>query len=224
MNANWLSVPELALHLGISEGRVRQRIADGSLPAESISGRWTIPVASLRAISDVRWNRPLSERMAWAVLRYLVGNAESADIDWLAASERLRARGYANRLRNDADPAPLMRAWFKKRADRQVFRAAKDDVGDLLSDDRVRLSGLALRDSGIVAPGIVEGYVSPQAFLGLVEDYFLVAAEGADANVILHVTIPMVDPATAPVIAADLADYNGPREDGRVEELVHAVR
>lgn len=222
MDPNWLSVSEVAQRLGVSQARVRQRIADGSLAADRISGRWLIPAASVRAVSNVGRSRPLSEPMAWAVLRYLADT--EIDIDWLTASERLRARTYADRLRNDSDPAPIMRAWLKSRANRRLLRAAEGDLAELVADDRIRLSGVMLPDSGLVTQDIVEGYVSPADVESIVDDYFLVSAVGRDANVILHVADARVDPASVAVIAADLAEHNGPREDGRVEELVHGAR
>ena len=70
----------------------------------------------------------------------------------------------------------------------------------------------------VVAPGHVLGYD------GAVNDYFLVPADSGEANVVLHVADALVDPASPAVIAADLAEHNGPREDGRVEELLRGLR
>jgi hypothetical protein len=162
--------------------------------------------------------------MAWAVLRYLEADDPGVDIGWLVASERLRARRYAARLRDDVDPAPLMRAWLNKRAHRRGFRAAGDDLADLAADRRVRQSGLALPLSGMVAVDVLEGYVDPGDVQHLVDDYFLIPDSGVDANVVLHVAKPLVDPASWPVVAADLAEHNRAREDGRVEALVRGSR
>lgn len=222
MNSNLLSVPEAARRIGVSEARVKQRIADGSLAAERVSGRWAIPASALRSATNVRHARPLSGRMAWAVLYYLGPGGDDSALADMVPAERHRARTYANRLRHDDDPASLMRAWFKHRAERSLFRVASDDLDDLRHDARARLAGVSLPDSGVVAPGVVELYASPEDAEELINEYFLVPAAGGDANVVIHIARARIDPASPAVIAADLAEHNGSREDNRVAELVGA--
>lgn len=222
MDMDWLSVPEVAERLGVSERRVQQRIAEGSLPAERISGRWAIPVSAIRTVGNVP-GRPLSSSMAWGVLGYLTAPDEEVEPN-LRASERHAARQSANKLRHEKNPAPLMRAWLKNRGVRRPLRAAPADLPDLLSDERLHLSGLSQPGAGIVAGDIVEAYVNPDDFENVVSDYFLVGAPIGEANLILHVAKPLVNPASPAVIAADLAEHNGPREDGRVKELLRGLR
>jgi len=222
MDVSWLSVPEVAERLGVSERRVQQRIADGSLPAERISGRWIVPASAIRGVSSVP-GRPLGSTMAWGVLGYLTARDYKME-PYLRSSERHAARQYANKLRHERYPAPLMRAWLKKRSERRLLRAAPPDRSDLRNDERMRLSGLSLPEAGIVAGDIVEAYISPNLFDDVVNDYFLVPAASGEANVILHVADALVAPASPAVIAADLAEHNGPREDGRVEELLRGLR
>lgn len=222
MDADWLSVSEAAERLGVTERRVRKRIDEGSLPAERIAGRWAIPASAIREIGNVP-GRPLGETMAWGVLAYL-DTYDFGVTPFLASpSERYAARTYANKLRNEKHPAPLMRAWLKNRGARRLLRAAPADLADLRDDDRLYLSGLSQPAAGIVAGNLVEAYVSPDDLDDLVNDYFLVSASSGEANVIFHRAKPLVDPSSPAVIAADLAEHNGPREDGRVEELMQEL-
>jgi excisionase family DNA binding protein len=222
MDVDWLSVPEAAQRLGVSERRVQQRIAEGSLPAERIAGRWAIPASAIRTVGNVP-GRPLSASMAWGVLGYLTTRDYQVE-PYLRASERRAARQSADRLRHEKHPAPLMRAWLKNRGVRRTLRAAAPDLPDLRSDERLHLSGLSQPGAGIVAGDVVEAYVSPDDFDNVISDYFLVGAPRGEANVILHVAEPLVDPSSPAVIAADLAEHNGPREDGRVNELLRGLR
>jgi excisionase family DNA binding protein len=216
-----LSVPEAARRLGVSEVRVRQRIKDGSLAAERVGGRWVVKASSLSRASGRLHSRPLSQRMSWAVLSVLAGSAPQ-----VSAQERSRAYAYARRLLSAEDPAPLMRAWFSARAERNHYRAAEADVPDLLDDERLVKSGVSAPRSGIVAQGIAEGYVRPDDLDDIIDEYFLLPAHSEAANVVLHVAD--VDPKQAlaglgPLVAADLAEHGGPREWSRVRELVEGM-
>ncbi len=221
-----ISVPEAAQRLGVSEGRVRQRIADGSLPAERVGGRWVIAESSLPAARDRLHARPLSERMSAAVLALL-----DHQVPDVSPQEKSRARKYAKRLMEaDVEAAALMRAWFKERASRRYFRAAEADLAALGQDNRLALSGVSAPQSGIVAQGLVEGYASAADLESLVDDYFLVPGRVADSNVIIHVPngseqSPVRDRVSESkaLLAADLAEHNGPREDARVRELIRSM-
>lgn len=215
-----LSVPEAARRLGISEARVRQRIKDGSIAAERIGGRWVVEGSSLPRVEKHVHSRPLSPKMAWAVLDVLAGKRPD-----VRPEQAVRVRRYAHKIRHAEDPAPLMRAWFKRRADRRHFRVASADIADLSADSRVRLAGLSGPGSGIVAQGLVEFYVDSDHLNDLIDDYFLVSAKQGQANVIVHVGPKhLIDDKNAPaVIAADLADHAGPRESARVREIISAL-
>lgn len=215
-----ISVPEAAERLGVSEGRVRQRINDGSLPADKIGGRWVVHVVGLGAVGDSRVGRPLAPHMAWAVLDVLAGQKPALRYP----AERSRACKYAARLSDAKDPAPLLRSLLRHRGRREVFKAAPADLPDLREDERLRLSGVSA-DEGIVAEGLVEGYVAESDLQALLDDYFLLPAEPGEENIILHVAednrvqswsrrMPKV------VVAADLAEHRGSREDERVRDLV----
>lgn len=210
----FVSVSEAADRLGVSSRRVRQRIENGSLPAERVGNRWAIDASQL-AVSLARVSRPLSPRMAWALLHLL-----ASDEPHVSASEKVRLRSYIRRLADQQDPAALLRAWLSRRAARVLYRAADADLNDIYADSRLLLSGVSAPDSGIVAPGVLEAYVDEGAQPSLVADFFLVPADVRPGNVILHVVEDRPPVASWPLIAADLAEHAGPRESARVAELV----
>lgn len=127
-----MSGPEVAKQLGISERRVRAMIAEGSLPAQRMMGRWVIPanaVASFRAKSA---GRPMAEQSAWSVLRRLAG-----DPDPMPPRLRHRLDGLAG----DAAPAQRLRSWVGNRGEPIHLWAFKPALDGLQDDDRVVLSG-----------------------------------------------------------------------------------
>lgn len=207
-----IGVAEAARRLRVSPQRIQQRIADGSLPASRVGGRWLLDAVDLPAPSV---SRPLSARMAWALVAHLDGSPTG-----VSPAEQVRVRSYAARLRVVDDPAPLLRSWLARRGERLGFRAARPDLPDLRADERLRRSGVSADRSGIVAEDVVEAYVGRGDLADVVEDYFLVPADGGPRNVTLHVIADQVDTVTWPLLAADLAEYDGARERARVRELV----
>ena len=208
-----IGVREAAERLALTPRRVHQRIADGTLPAVRIGSQWAIDPARL-PLAVARPSRPLSPRMAWALLDLLAGGSPA-----VASTERARLHAYAERLRASDDPAALLRAWMARRADRQEFRVAAADLDDLRDDERVHLSGVSAERSFIVS-ATLEAYVATSALADLVDDYFLVPAERQEGNVVLHVVDVVPDTTAWPVLAADLAEHLGSRESARAAELV----
>lgn len=204
-----ISVAEAARQLGVGERRVQQRIADGSLPAERIGGRWAIDERDLLPLQSRRdAGRPISERSAWAVIAASIellhapdGRRAEGASSWLAnlaSSERIRA---GNRLRDLLERNPRaaaevdiarvageLRMLLGNRADRLALRASPRDLADLRHDERLALAGLSSPDSGIAAGDIVEGYIDAAGLDAVVDDYLLEQVQREDdANVILHV-------------------------------------
>ncbi|KAA1425040.1 hypothetical protein FE697_003890 [Mumia zhuanghuii] len=208
-----IGVREAAERLAISPRRVQQRIEDGSLPAIRVGSQWAIDPSRL-PLAAPRRSRPLSPRMAWAMLDLLAGREPT-----VASTERARLRTYAERLQAADDPAALLRAWMVRRADRVEFRVAPADLDDLRDDDRLRRAGTSAEGSFIVSPTL-EAYAVPTDVDGLVDDYFLVPADRQQGNVILHVTTVRPDTSAWPVLATDLAEHLGSRESARANELV----
>jgi excisionase family DNA binding protein len=234
-----VSVVEAAHLLGVSVERVRQRIRNGSLPALKVGNQWGIDPDLLQGASPLH-SRPMSRRMAWAFIEMLGGS--SPDV---SPAERLRLRNRAEALRESEDPAQLLRSWASSRAERRQYAAAAPDLDELRADHRLHLSGLSAADSGVIAGGIVEAYVASGDVPGLVADYFLVEPQDHRGNVVLHVLDDDdkhekhhdhdedrdEDPehvrdelrrlgVSWPLIAIDLSEHSGAREQQRAAELV----
>ncbi|MCC2322620.1 hypothetical protein [Cellulomonas xiejunii] len=72
-------------------------------------------------------------------------------------------------------------------------------------------------------PSDAEGYVSHED-LPVVLRHHLLRPGGSNWNVILHVVDELPpDPVPPLVLAADLADHDGPRELARAEQIIRAV-
>lgn len=101
-----LSVNEAAQALGLSVARLRALAAAGALPAEFVGGRWVfrssaLPAGERRPLRG----RPLSARIAWAVLAALDGRPPPFS---LHREERARVERY--RARPFEELAPRLRA------------------------------------------------------------------------------------------------------------------
>ncbi|WP_067430130.1 helix-turn-helix domain-containing protein [Nocardioides jensenii] len=228
-----ISVPEAAARLGVVAQRVRQRIQDGSLPAERVGGQWIIDEKDLARIADSSApGRPLSERSAWA----LVAAAEDNDalLHSLSAPDRSRARARLRKLAAAQHDDPqeslrLLSVFLRNRAARCCYLAAGRDLNDLRNDPRIRLSGLSHPESGLASGDVVEGYVSVGDLDDVTQDYLLRDMDRDRANVILHVVstdaeeiLPFLSHAwNSLLMAADLSEYDGPRERHRAMEVLN---
>lgn len=205
-----MSLPSAAERLGVDESRVRQRIADGSLRAEKIGGRWLLDEADLVGVGERRGGRPMSRDSAWALIGAAVVREDRAPgLDDPAAAlllrvapvVRSRSRARLEDLLEQVEAGPSaasaedwaartarnLRILLRNRAFRQAYSVSPRDLNDLRADNRLQLSGLSLPESGIAAGGVVEGYVREDDLDILCNDYLLVAAREPDANVLLHV-------------------------------------
>lgn len=226
-----------AKRLGVGVPRIHQRIADGSLRAERIGSQWVVEERSLAPVSESsKPGRRLSERSAWALLAVSQGNEH--DLSSLAPAERSRAKERLRRLLAQStfddglsesqvrDVAIQLRAWLRSRAGRRLFRASPRDLPELRDDSRLALSGLSHGRSGIASGDFVEAYVHVADVEALAEDYLL-SADARDANVVLHVLSPQspeaIDYAAPLLLAADLVEHRGPREEARGVELVRDI-
>lgn len=222
-----ISVPKAAERLGVSERRIQQRIEDGSLPAERIGGRWVIESADLHRLAERSPGRPLSNRMAWSLIRRAAG--ESPSSIGLAPAERSRINKRLAEIAASDNPAPLLRRLLSNRADRLLYRASPRDLPALRADPHLSMSGLSHPDSGMAAADLVEAYVARDHLADLVDRYLLDEAPEHDrdparrANVILHVVDQRVDFAWENarfLVALDLADHFGDREDEAARQIV----
>jgi excisionase family DNA binding protein len=210
-----VSVAEAAKRLGVGVSRIHQRIADGSLRAERIGSQWVVDELSLLRVAERhRPGRPLSARSAWAIIALAEGDEES--LRALAPGERARARSRLAALLTLADDAPKHEQDVRRVA--LVLRA----VPALREDPRWK-SIISPAASGIASTD-VDGYVSSQDLNPLAEEFLLMPADSG-ANVVVHV-LPhgqKAYPGSRLLLAADLAEQRGPREELRAAELLHEV-
>lgn len=227
-----VSVAQAAERLGVSVPRIHQRIADGSLSAERIGSQWVVDERSLLRVQErSKAGRPLSVRSAWAVIAASEGDRDrlrpSGPAAWARARKQLSGllESAAEPVSGEAevrDLAVSLRSLFRNRAQRRQLRAASADLVDLRADERWALI-VDLGASGI-ASADVEGYLGESDVASVLKDYLLVESDN-DANVVLHV-IPDEQypyPDSRLRLAADLAEYRGPREEGRAAELLHEL-
>lgn len=207
-----VGVADAARVMGVSAGRVRRLAAEGRIRARMVGGRWLVDAASLP--SAPRRSRPMSPRMAWALVALSEGNRPG----WVEPQEIYRLRRALERLAVDDEPEMLLRSWIASRGAR--LRLSATDLQMLRSDARVVLSGVSDVHAGLSAAGDVEGYVQTDDAETVIRDHLLTDA-GPRANVVLHIS-PIRPEAPIPVllVAADLADHDGPRELARARALV----
>lgn len=227
-----VSVAEAAKSLGVGVSRIHQRIADGSLQAERIGSQWVVDELSLLRVAERhRPGRPLSARSAWAIIALAEGDEES--LRALAPGERARAKSRLAALLALAGDAPkheqdvrrvasVLRAVLRNRARRELRKAATADLS-ALREDPCWKSIISPAASGIASTD-VDGYVSSQDLKPLAEEFSLMPADGG-ANVVVHVLPPgqKAYPGSRLLLAADLAEQRGPREELRAAELLHEV-
>lgn len=227
-----ISVPEAAARLGVVAQRVRQRIQDGSLPAERVGGQWIIDEKDLARIADSNApGRPLSERSAWA----LVAASDESDVllQSLSAPDRSRARARLRKLAAAQYDDPqeglrLLSVFLRNRAARRCYLVAQRDLNDLRNDPRIRVSGLSHSESGLASGDVVEGYLSVDHLDDVMQDYLLRDVDRDRANVFLHVVssdigeiLPLLGHAwNSLLMAADLSEFDGPRERHRAMEVI----
>jgi len=198
--------------MGVSAVRARQLAREGRLRARRVGGRWLVDAASLP--SAPRRGRPMSVRIAWALVELSAGGAA----EWVEPRESYRLRRALDRLVADDEPEMLLRSWLASRAERQLLSAS--EVDGLRADPRLALSGLSDERSGLSAASNVEAYVRAEDAAAVRRDHLLIDS-GSNANVVLHVSLRVPDrPVPVLLLAADLADHDGPRELARARELI----
>ncbi|MET3919284.1 helix-turn-helix domain-containing protein [Arthrobacter sp. UYEF20] len=221
-----LSPAEAALRLKISARRVRALLEEGRIPAQRVSGRWIIDESDVsRYQPGSPAGRPLSERSAWQLIRHarndLAHGLASHD---LAPVERHRLKQRLNRLQESPDPLSLLRSMLSKRAEKAEFSSSPADLAELREDPRVRPSGVSHPDSGLLSNSELEAYVSRKDFEALVRDWFLVKPRaGQRPNVVLHVAEEVPDKLPSLLVAADLAERPGVREQNSALEIIRRI-
>ncbi|MCU1469613.1 MAG: hypothetical protein JWQ39_762 [Glaciihabitans sp.] len=216
------SVEEYAQWRGISVQRVRELLRSGELPGRRVGARqWEVEETAYKA--RPRLGPPMSPPMAWALIALLGGEDRHPDVPPVRLDRLLRNREYVSAAGKDA-PA-ILSSWLRHRGERLTYRADPRDLPELLADARVMPSGLSDERSGISANDVAEVWLRDFSRLyELIGDYLLLPDE--KGNVVVHRGGLEHTETIAPLglVIADLADWNGPREDSRVIDLLARVR
>lgn len=206
-----VGVTDAAAELGVSQRRVRQMLADGTLRGSRIGRVWAIDRAALDLVADrsTRAGRPWKAASAWAVLaladgRKIKGSAVARSRarqrlagGLLPLAERLQARATTRRFYGH--PSVLDRLPGPARAVRTGLSATGEHGLDL------------------VAVGVYEAYM-PESDLAEVARRFALIEGAERPNVVLRAVEDDVWPfrpdeevAPIPVVALDLLDAGDDR-------------
>lgn len=214
-----ISVPEAAIRLRVSRQRVLQMIADGRLPAQKVGRFWAVDDVDV-ARHHRPSSRPMSRSMSSFLLQLAAGSRPRVDDQesWRLRRHILRLADAANAP--DGEPADVLRSLLRRRAERLEASVAPADIPEILADERLVLSGVSHRRSGMCSSQVAEGYVDEMDADAFLASHFIVPApSSARANVIIHVASP-VPPVSPLLIAADLADYRADREDNQARQIL----
>jgi hypothetical protein len=206
-----VGVPEAARELKLNPSRVRSLIADGSLRADKIAGRWLVHSESVaaRQREPMPPGRPMAARNAWAVLLAASGEPFPEGMD-PAVRWRLRQalahRGLVG-----------VRGRLGRRADVERFWALPGELRAMHQSKDIVLTGsnaAGVLELPLAAPDAIDAYIRASRLDELVDEYGLddVDKVGED-NVMLRI-VPdeawMLDERrTAPIaaVALDLSFY-----------------
>lgn len=213
-----MSVADYARRRGVSRQRALAMIRAGQLPAKRVGRAWVIDQKEVNLRHS--YGRPLGPRMIDA----LVGALSGRPLAGLSSEERHFTSKYLERLRGADDPARLLHSWMRSRQRGLVEVAANPaDLAEIARDPRLVPSGISDERSRLSAVRELEGYIASDDLPALLRDNLLIESDAP--NVRLHVVEKLPDrPLPLGLLLADLADWNGPREDARVIELLRGIR
>ncbi|MET4539344.1 excisionase family DNA binding protein [Arthrobacter bambusae] len=222
-----LSIPELAKRLHVNQSRARQLVHSGRIRGQRVGGRWIVDEADAAHYRPGKpAGRPLSERSAWQLVSCFWDNPRPPIPDHfeLSAVEKHRLKERINRLQDSPDPIALLAAWLANRADKFEFSSSPDDIAELREDKRIHLSGVSHARPGLLANSEVEAYVRRDELKDVVRDWFLVEPlPGKRPNVILRAAAQVPDELPPLVVAADLAERPGAREQQAARDILRSA-
>lgn len=175
---DWLSVPDAARRLRVSDARVRLLIRRGDLAADRIGGRWLLDADVVERFAERprRAGRPFAVRSAWGLLAIV----DDRSSPWLSASERSRLERVVE-CRSFLDFAGQLR----RRAAVDRWHVHSSLLSDVADEDEVVLSGPRGSDElGRDRSGL-EIYV-PATSLDRLRRRFEPVCAAADANLVVR--------------------------------------
>ena len=207
------SVSEFAKVKDLSPQRVRVLAESGAIPARRVGGRWIIDDAAMSW--EPRASRPLSKRSAWLLIHAL--NHCGQVLPGILPAEKSRLLRHLEVLRRSDSPAAMLRSWLSSRASVYDVVASSEALRHMHGDKRLVLSGISDERSFMAANAQLEAYVNEKDLDAVRNHYFLVPGERN--NVRLHVVSGEPDVGIG-LVAADLSDWSGPREDAQAARLI----
>ena len=210
MLSNLIGVPEAAREMGVVPSRVRALIAQGTLPAQKLSGRWLISREDVlaRCRDPVPSGRPLSACNAWLLLLEASGEQPPQPVDPVARWRMRRSLRYQG--------LAAMGPRLTRRATAHHLWALPGELRVVRDDRDVALSGSSAAGAlglGLVAPDTVDAYIPATRLAALVHEHALQDAHPTQANVTLRAVPEDVwmlnarELAPAAAVAIDLASY-----------------
>lgn len=214
-----LSILQLSERLGVSPSRARAIVASGEIIAERVGGHWVVDESDA-AKYQPRVGRPLSGLNAWRMVSYSAGG----QLPDAHPMEKSRLHSYWVSLLDSPDPAAKLCSLLAKRAEKAQFSSSPSDLAELREDQRLRPSGVSHPESGLLSNSELEAYVSRKDFEAVVRDWLLVKARaGQRPNVLLHVAEDVPDELPPLLIAADLAERPGVREQQAARDIIRRI-
>ena len=209
-----MAVADAARELEVYPSRIRSLIADGSLRAEKIAGRWLVDRSSVlaRRRAPRAAGRPLAARNAWALLLDASGDELPANVGSVALWRMRRALAYPG--------LSAMRPGLARRAEDHRLWGLPGELRALRDEEDVVLSGSSAAGAlglELAAPDTLDAYVPESRVQQLVRTHRLQEAPLLQTNVTLR-AVPddawmLVGRRVAPeaAVAIDLSSYPDPR-------------
>jgi excisionase family DNA binding protein len=223
-----LSIPELAKRLNVNDSRARQLVHSGRIRGQRVGGRWIVEEADAAQYRPGKpAGRPLSERSAWQLMSCFWDDSQRHPLlEYFEPSpvEKHRLNERISRLQDSPASLELLAAWLANRAEKFEFSSSPADIAELREDKRIHLSGVSHSRSGLLTNSELEGYVQRDELRDVVKDWFLVeSVPGKRPNVVLRAAERIPDELPPLVVAADLAERPGVREQQAARDILRSI-
>lgn len=178
-----LDVSSAARRLRVHPSRVRALLLAGDLKGRKLGGRWLVDAyaSDERARSAIPDGRAFSPRRAWGLIAVLSGE----DAPWLDPSARSRLRARLAR-----GPVERLLPRLRRRAEVHYLRAAPAALKKIRAAKGFIPSGVSaasVYDAAILAPELVEGYISARQLRELQYRLALESVDPPAANIVFRV-------------------------------------
>jgi len=218
-----VDVASAARELDLHPSRVRSLIADGSLRADKVGGRWLVHWDSVvsRRRAPMPPGRPVAARNVWTLLLEASGEPAGEPTDAMTLwrmRQALRLQGLV-----------AVRGRLERRAQAHRYWALPGELRALHDDEALVLTGssaVGALDLELLAPDTIDAYLAARRLDDVVRAYGLEEARASQANVILR-AVPddawvLDDRRIAPraAVALDLASYPDSRSSRVGMELL----